>query len=155
MNCYLLHVPRLPSQPASSGRGWVIDFIWLELAWQYIAMTRINLSIIWISLDCPFLYLFSFYFGKIRGNTFHNCPPSSTGPNNMPQLCHSKITMGYDKYFLKWHSNQCILDNKRLCFSSIFCMVLIWIIRQWALRQFVHWSLNPPFKKEFHPIVQR
>ena len=37
VNCYLLHVPeeihvsRLPFQPASSGRGWVIDFIWLEL----------------------------------------------------------------------------------------------------------------------------
>ena len=50
VNCYLLHVPRLPSQVASSGRGWVIDFIWLELAWQYIVMTRNNLSIIWISL---------------------------------------------------------------------------------------------------------
>ena len=50
MNCYLLHVPRLPSQPGSSGRGWVIYFIWLELPWQYIAMTRNNLSIILISL---------------------------------------------------------------------------------------------------------
>ena len=50
VNCYLLHVPRLPSQPVSSGRGWVIDFIWLELAWQYIAMTRNNLCIISISL---------------------------------------------------------------------------------------------------------
>ena len=50
MNCYLLHVPRLPSQPASSAGGWVIDLIWLELAWQYIAMTRNNLSVIWISL---------------------------------------------------------------------------------------------------------
>ena len=26
---------------------------WLELAWQYIAMTRNNLSIIWISLLVP------------------------------------------------------------------------------------------------------
>ena len=34
VNCYLLHVPRVPSQPGSSGRGWVIDFIWLELPWQ-------------------------------------------------------------------------------------------------------------------------
>ena len=50
VNCYLLHVPRLPSQPASSGRGWVIEKNWLELAWKYIAMTRNNLSIIWIFL---------------------------------------------------------------------------------------------------------
>ena len=50
VNCYLLHVPRLPSQPASIGRVWVIDFIWLELPWQYIAMTRNNLSIILNSL---------------------------------------------------------------------------------------------------------
>ena len=50
VNCYLLHVPRLPSRPVSSGRGWVIEKNWLELAWQYIAMTRNNLSIIWISL---------------------------------------------------------------------------------------------------------
>ena len=34
VNCYLLHVPRLPYQPPSSGGGWVIDFIWFELAWQ-------------------------------------------------------------------------------------------------------------------------
>ena len=50
VNCYLLHVPRLPSQPAGSGRGWVIDFIWLELPWQYIAMTRDNLNLNLISL---------------------------------------------------------------------------------------------------------
>jgi hypothetical protein len=50
VNCYLLHVSRLSSQPASNAGGWVSDFIWLELAWQYIAMTRNNLSIIWISL---------------------------------------------------------------------------------------------------------
>ena len=31
VNCYLLHVSRLPSLLASSRRGWVIDFIWLEL----------------------------------------------------------------------------------------------------------------------------
>ena len=37
VNCYILHVPRLPSQQASN---------WLELARQYIAMTRNNLSII-------------------------------------------------------------------------------------------------------------
>ena len=49
VNCYLLHVPRLPSQPASNAGGWVIDFTWLELAWQYIAMTRNNLSIIWMA----------------------------------------------------------------------------------------------------------
>ena len=51
VNCYLLHVPRLPTQPASSGRGCVIDFIWLELPWQYIAMTRNKPSIISISLN--------------------------------------------------------------------------------------------------------
>ena len=50
MNCYLLYVPRLPSQPASNTGVWVIDFIWLELARQYITMTRNDLSIIWISL---------------------------------------------------------------------------------------------------------
>ena len=60
VNCYLLHVPRLPFQLASSSRGWVIDFIWLELPWQYIAMTRNNLSIILISLvfsitDCCYV----------------------------------------------------------------------------------------------------
>ena len=50
VNCYLLHVPRLPSQPASTG-GRLSDWLnWLELAWQYIAITRNNLSIIWISL---------------------------------------------------------------------------------------------------------
>ena len=54
VNYYLLHVPRLPSQLASSGRGRVIDFIWLELPWQYIAMARNNLSIILISLDTSF-----------------------------------------------------------------------------------------------------
>ena len=54
VNCYLLYVPRLPSQPASSGRGWVIGFIWLELPWQYIEMTRNNLSIILTSLVAPF-----------------------------------------------------------------------------------------------------
>ena len=65
VNCYLLHVPRLPSQPASSGRGWVIDWNWLELAWQYKAMTRNNLSIIWIFLgtmmeiSCPQAYKLS------------------------------------------------------------------------------------------------
>ena len=52
VNCYLLHVPRLPSQPASNVGGWVI-----ELAWQYIAMTRNNLSIIWISLGRPFAFI--------------------------------------------------------------------------------------------------
>ena len=50
VNCYLLHICRLPSQPACSGRGWVIGFIWLWLSWQYIAMARNNLSIILISL---------------------------------------------------------------------------------------------------------
>ena len=54
VNCYLLHVPRLPLQLASSGRGWVIDFIWLELAWQYIAMTRNNLYNILTSLALTF-----------------------------------------------------------------------------------------------------
>ena len=50
VNCYLLHVPRLPFQLASIGRGSVIDFIWLELPRQYMAMTRNNLSIISISI---------------------------------------------------------------------------------------------------------
>ena len=53
VNCYLLHIPRLPSQPASSRRGWVIDFIWLELLWQYIAMTRNNPTVILNSLQRP------------------------------------------------------------------------------------------------------
>ena len=26
VNCYILHVPRLPSQPASNVGGWVIDW---------------------------------------------------------------------------------------------------------------------------------
>ena len=67
LNCYLLHVPRLPSQPASNVRGWVIEKNWLELAWQYIAMTRNNLSIIWISLhiviECPL-------FPKVNSSQF-------------------------------------------------------------------------------------
>ena len=53
VNCYLLQIPRLPSQPASTEkdlRGWVIEKNWLELAWQYIAVTRNNLYIIWIAL---------------------------------------------------------------------------------------------------------
>ena len=53
MNCYLLHVSRLPSQPASNLGVWVIDWNWLELAWHYIAMTRNNLCIISISLIMP------------------------------------------------------------------------------------------------------
>ena len=65
VNWYLLHVSRLPSQPASSGRGWVIDFIWLEMPQQYIAMTRNklflvisnNLSIILNSLWKPTQFL--------------------------------------------------------------------------------------------------
>ena len=52
MSCYLLYVHRLPPQQGSSRRGWVIAFIWLELPWQYIAMTRNNLGIILISLIC-------------------------------------------------------------------------------------------------------
>ena len=43
VNCYLLQVPMLASQPASNAGGLVIYFIWLE---QYIAMTTNNLSII-------------------------------------------------------------------------------------------------------------
>ena len=31
VNCYLLQVPRLASQPASNAGGSAIDFIWLEL----------------------------------------------------------------------------------------------------------------------------
>ena len=59
MNCYLLHVPRLPSQPASNAGGLVIHLTgmnWLDST--YIAMTRKNLCIISISLlwstECPF-----------------------------------------------------------------------------------------------------
>ena len=48
VNCYLLHVSKLSSQPGSSGRGWVIDFFWLRLPWQYIAMTRNNLLTRWL-----------------------------------------------------------------------------------------------------------
>ena len=57
VNCYLLHVPRFPSQPASTekdDRGWVIEKNWLELAWQYTAVTRNNLYIIWIALVVAF-----------------------------------------------------------------------------------------------------
>ena len=51
VNCYLLHVHRLPFQPASTG-GRLSDWLnWLDST--YIAMTRNNLSIIWISLGVP------------------------------------------------------------------------------------------------------
>ena len=50
VNCYLLHVSRLPFQPASAGERLSNCLNWLELAWQYIAMTRNNLYIISISL---------------------------------------------------------------------------------------------------------
>ena len=53
VNCYLLHVPRLPSQLANSRRGWGIDFICLELPWEYIAITRNShgrLENIWIMM---------------------------------------------------------------------------------------------------------
>ena len=50
VNCYLLQVPRLPSQPCGRLSDWLN---WLELAWQYIAMTRNNLCIISISLADP------------------------------------------------------------------------------------------------------
>ena len=48
----LLHVPRFPTQPASYMGGWVIDSIGWNCLDKYIAMTRNNLSIIWISLHC-------------------------------------------------------------------------------------------------------
>ena len=57
MNCYLLHVPRLPSQPASNMGGWVIDWNWLGLAWQSIEMTKNNLCIISISLLSKSIFL--------------------------------------------------------------------------------------------------
>ena len=57
VNCYLLHVPRLPSQPASNMGGWVIDWNWLGLAWQSIAMTKNNLCIISISLLSKSIFL--------------------------------------------------------------------------------------------------
>ena len=33
----------------------MIDWNWLKLAWQYLAMTRNNLSIIWISLEIGYV----------------------------------------------------------------------------------------------------
>ena len=50
MNCYLLHIPRLPCQPASNVGGLVIHLTglnWLDST----AMTRNNLCIISISLE--------------------------------------------------------------------------------------------------------
>ena len=50
----LLQIKSVSSQPASNALqcGRLSDWVnWLELAWQYIAKTRNNLSIIWISLD--------------------------------------------------------------------------------------------------------
>ena len=52
VNCYLLHVPRLPFQSSINNRGWVIE---KKLAWT--GLTRNNLSIIWISLDKAFVKL--------------------------------------------------------------------------------------------------
>ena len=51
VNCYLLHVPRLPSQPANNVGGLVIH--WTGLNWldSYIAMTTNNLCTISISLE--------------------------------------------------------------------------------------------------------
>ena len=49
VNCYLLHVPSLFSQSASNIGGWVSDWL-IELAWEYITLTRNNLSIIWMFL---------------------------------------------------------------------------------------------------------
>ena len=70
VSCYLLHVPRLPSQPASSGRGWVIDVFWLELPWQYIAMTRNNISIfLYPWYPCSFDW-FSWRWSKKRKKKF-------------------------------------------------------------------------------------
>ena len=66
VNCYLLHVPRLPSQPASTGRGWVIDFILVSFIFPkwlcYKIYFRNNLSIILISLGgtvCELLFFAS------------------------------------------------------------------------------------------------
>ena len=68
MSCYLLQVPRLPSQPVSNGRGWVIDFNWLELPWQYRAMTRNNLSIILISLLIEAFEMFIIWFNHFSNS---------------------------------------------------------------------------------------
>ena len=47
-----MHVPRLPSHPASNVGGWVIDWTgWNWLDCTYLVITRNNLSIIWISLS--------------------------------------------------------------------------------------------------------
>ena len=50
VNCYLLHVLLNYAQPASNVGGLVIHWTTVELAWQYIAVTRNNLCIIPISL---------------------------------------------------------------------------------------------------------
>ena len=42
VNCYLLHVPRLPSQSASNVGVWVIDIIglnWLDSTWRWLEIT--------------------------------------------------------------------------------------------------------------------
>jgi hypothetical protein len=49
VNCYLLHVPRLPSQLASNVGGWVINLNWLELAWQYTKLGKIAVTYFGVS----------------------------------------------------------------------------------------------------------
>ena len=43
VNCYLLHVPWLPSQPASSRRGWVIGFTWLNSVFKWVSSYKRSL----------------------------------------------------------------------------------------------------------------
>ena len=72
----LLHVLLNYAQPASNVVGLVIHRIAGELAWQYIAMTRNNLCIIWISLHFLFVYVLNtpghFFMGKEKGRALLN-----------------------------------------------------------------------------------
>ena len=51
VNCYLLHVILNYAQPASNVGGLVIHWTTVDLASQYIGVTRNNLCIISISLE--------------------------------------------------------------------------------------------------------
>ena len=52
MNCYLLHVPRLPSQPSSNVWGLVID--WTGLNW--LESTKLWLEITYVLFQFPLLH---------------------------------------------------------------------------------------------------
>ena len=97
VNCYLLHVARLPSQPASTEkdlRGWVIEKNWLELAWQYIAVTRNNLYIIWIALtilpdDCSWRLKIVFTMSFVRTINNKTSWDSSAFSKSKTLYCHT------------------------------------------------------------------